>query len=635
MIAVQKMKKKRSQSAVELIIILAIGLAMLIAVFEIFFNANTSFSGQLEAKKAKAAVDSIADAAERVHRQGVGSRTRLYVAIPDNVNYINLTNRLISMNLYSGGNARDVYRTVSFNVSGSIPKEEGNLFLYVESKEGYVRIGSNISDAAGCGNNAVEGSEICDGTDVSGQTCRTLGYSSGSLSCLSGCSGYDTSQCTTVITSLQLKPQSCAASANEESRNTYPDSCDGTYPSNCTNDKLSCDDSNYEEHNAGLNDYCGARANYYNTSISDCASISSVMVCHQWFLTSSAPSDCDISVARDYEKWQLVKDDYNGAERNNVVDIAAKPDGRLYILESDREVWESTDSGQSWTKIQNDYSGESQKPQFMLAAPNSNLYIIEGDEDVWRSSNNGLLWTKASSDFNGANSDAAGFAVNSSSALYAVDNKADVWVSTNNGTTWTLVNSDYSLSDADSGTDDMVSDANNFLYILRGQDVYRSNNSGINWTKINDDFNGGTDKNNGIEMINGNNSLFIIDGSEDIYKSIDNGTTWFLTTTDINGANGNIVGMASYNELIYAVDAVSDLWNMTDFYINWASVSSACHSSEPSVTCVNASSALSWSCSDFFGSGIDGAFIRHYTKSNEGSKSCKIDALYFNVSYVS
>jgi len=130
------MKKKRSQSAVELIIILAIGLVLLIAVFEIFFNANTSFSGQLEAKKAKATVDALADAAEMVHQQGVGSRTRIYTAIPDNVNYVNLTNGLISMNLYTGGNSRDVYRTLSFNVSGSVPKEEGNLFLYVESREG-------------------------------------------------------------------------------------------------------------------------------------------------------------------------------------------------------------------------------------------------------------------------------------------------------------------------------------------------------------------------------------------------------------------------------------------------------------------------------------------------------------------
>ena len=629
------MKKKRSQSAVELIIILAIGLVLLIAVFEIFFNANTSFSGQLEAKKAKATVDALADAAEMVHQQGVGSRTRIYTAIPDNVNYVNLTNGLISMNLYTGGNSRDVYRTLSFNVSGSVPKEEGNLFLYVESREGYIRIGSNISDAAVCGNNAVEGIEVCDGADLSSQTCRTLGYSSGSLSCLSDCSDYDTSQCTTVVTSLQLKPQSCAASVNEESRNTYPDNCDGAYPSNCTNDKLSCDDSNYEEHNAGLNDYCGVRASYYNTSISNCTSISSVLVCHQWYLTSSAPADCDIGVARDYEKWQLVKDDYNGAEANNAVDIAAKPNGNLYILESDREIWESTNNGQSWTKIQNDYSGEGQTPQFMLAAPDSNLYIIEADEDVWKSSNSGLVWTKSASNFNGANGNAAGFAVNSSNALYTVDVQADVWGSTNNGTTWTLLNSDYSGTDADSGTVDMISDANNFLYILRDQDIYRSNNSGINWTKINDDFNGGTDTNNGINMIDGNNSLFIVDGSQDVYKSADNGTTWFLTTTDINGANGNIAGLASYNELIYAVDVVSDLWNSTDFYINWASVSSACHSSEPSITCVNASSALSWSCGDFFGSGIDGAFIRHYAKSNEGAKSCRLDALYFNVSYVS
>ena len=47
-----------------------------------------------------------------------------------------------------------------------------------------------------CGNNVIEGSEVCDSTDLGGETCETQGYSGGGdLSCLSNCSGFDVSEC--------------------------------------------------------------------------------------------------------------------------------------------------------------------------------------------------------------------------------------------------------------------------------------------------------------------------------------------------------------------------------------------------------------------------------------------------------
>ncbi|MBI2130318.1 hypothetical protein HYU10_00965 [Candidatus Woesearchaeota archaeon] len=137
------MRKKRAQSAVEMMIILAVGLAILIGILNIFFKANDSFSGQLESKKARAAVDAVADAAGMVYQQGVGSKTRVYVTLPENVNHINLTQRLVLINFNSGGNPRDVYRSLDFNISGSLPADEGSLWVYLESREGYVQVSSN------------------------------------------------------------------------------------------------------------------------------------------------------------------------------------------------------------------------------------------------------------------------------------------------------------------------------------------------------------------------------------------------------------------------------------------------------------------------------------------------------------
>ena len=47
-----------------------------------------------------------------------------------------------------------------------------------------------------CGNNVVDKkSEKCDGTDLNGETCLSLGFCGGKLGCLNDCSGFDTNKC--------------------------------------------------------------------------------------------------------------------------------------------------------------------------------------------------------------------------------------------------------------------------------------------------------------------------------------------------------------------------------------------------------------------------------------------------------
>ena len=46
-----------------------------------------------------------------------------------------------------------------------------------------------------CGNDTKEPGEVCDGVDLDGQTCITQGFDSGQLDCLGDCSGFDFSSC--------------------------------------------------------------------------------------------------------------------------------------------------------------------------------------------------------------------------------------------------------------------------------------------------------------------------------------------------------------------------------------------------------------------------------------------------------
>jgi len=47
----------------------------------------------------------------------------------------------------------------------------------------------------GCGNDTVETDEVCDGTDLGGETCESQGFVGGSLHCQPDCSDFDTTGC--------------------------------------------------------------------------------------------------------------------------------------------------------------------------------------------------------------------------------------------------------------------------------------------------------------------------------------------------------------------------------------------------------------------------------------------------------
>lgn len=138
---------RRSQVAVEYLVIMAFVLVILIGIISLNQGLMDSFGGQFQASKARIAVDDLADAADSVYTQGVGAQTRVFVSIPSGVTSSAVSNRTIQLSLTAPSNGRnDIYRNLNFQVNGFLPTQEGNYWLTVRAMSGYVMIGYALVD---------------------------------------------------------------------------------------------------------------------------------------------------------------------------------------------------------------------------------------------------------------------------------------------------------------------------------------------------------------------------------------------------------------------------------------------------------------------------------------------------------
>ncbi len=194
---------RKGQAGVEVLILLAAGLAILASSIALQSDTLSSASNQLARSQANAALRDIAEAAAYVHQQGVGSQTRVAVTLPAGIASQQVQHGSLLL-VFDNGEA--VHHPVDVSVAGALPTTQGFQYLYVTSTDDGVLI-SNAStvnqSAPVCGNGITEQGEQCDGS--LGQTCIGLGYAGGSMVCMGNCS-FDTSGC--------LSPDSIPPEAN-------------------------------------------------------------------------------------------------------------------------------------------------------------------------------------------------------------------------------------------------------------------------------------------------------------------------------------------------------------------------------------------------------------------------------------
>jgi hypothetical protein len=88
--------------------------------------------------------------------------------------------------------------TFEIRSEGAVPFDAGTLEIDVDFDDQNAACDDDNSDGFCdvCGDGIVTTGEACDGSDLAGETCVSLGFDSGTLICSSTC-GYDTSGCST------------------------------------------------------------------------------------------------------------------------------------------------------------------------------------------------------------------------------------------------------------------------------------------------------------------------------------------------------------------------------------------------------------------------------------------------------
>lgn len=126
----------KSQSALEFMSIVALGL-ILIGIAS-FFGVDyiTSYFSDINVVNAQQVVESLISSINLVYAQGVGATTKVYVNIPNNLDRSGTYIYMGEVNLrFRDGGIHDVYKTTKVNVYGSIPLNPGKATLTVKITE--------------------------------------------------------------------------------------------------------------------------------------------------------------------------------------------------------------------------------------------------------------------------------------------------------------------------------------------------------------------------------------------------------------------------------------------------------------------------------------------------------------------
>ena len=124
----------KSQSALEFMTIVGIGLILLAITSTIGMNYISNYFNNADVINAQQAVSNIVSASSLVYSQGVGAQTKIAVTIPSSMirNFTYVSNQEVNFRFGQGEKPTDVFKRTGMNISGALPLLGGKHYIYVK-----------------------------------------------------------------------------------------------------------------------------------------------------------------------------------------------------------------------------------------------------------------------------------------------------------------------------------------------------------------------------------------------------------------------------------------------------------------------------------------------------------------------
>ena len=123
----------KTQSALEFMTIIGVGLALLAIISAIGTDYIFSYFNNIDMINARQTVSNIIAASSLVYSQGMGAQTKIAITIPSKMirNFTYMSGQEVNLRFGHTKNPTDVFKDAGVNISGTIPLLGGKHYLYV------------------------------------------------------------------------------------------------------------------------------------------------------------------------------------------------------------------------------------------------------------------------------------------------------------------------------------------------------------------------------------------------------------------------------------------------------------------------------------------------------------------------
>jgi hypothetical protein len=129
----------------EFMMLLAISFTVIVVIFLYGTNYMTQLNKQKAISTAQNSVNDLVAAANTVYYQGVGNKKKVFYIVPDGID--NTKSAIVGKAIRFHVLNTDVFAVADVNLTGSLDLTPGGHWVWVEAKEGYVQIGTQLVTA--------------------------------------------------------------------------------------------------------------------------------------------------------------------------------------------------------------------------------------------------------------------------------------------------------------------------------------------------------------------------------------------------------------------------------------------------------------------------------------------------------